>query len=130
MKVWIHCAAGIILTAFLFPVYDWGSLWIIAGMVLIDFDHYVYYVFKIKDYSLRRAVNFYKEITRKKDIKAYHNVLRMFHTLEIITVMVILSFFFEFIMIITIGILIHISMDVLAEKRRFGNLSPRFSLMK
>src|SRR3989344_7888189 len=66
-----HILLGFIfslVTFFLFSqIGTLGGVVIFLSSFLIDFDHYIYYIFKKKDFSLKRAYLWYKEKGEKID---------------------------------------------------------------
>ena len=88
-----------------------------TSSVLIDFDHYAYYVFKKKDFSLRNARNWFFrhgekiDSIKKEERKEYKEVILVFHGIEFIIFLVILSVINVFFSYILFGVLIHLFLD-------------------
>lgn len=129
MEPGTHFIISTIAAIVLFPFYKWLVLLIILGGVLVDIDHYLYYVVKFKDYNLKKAIKFYRKITLKKDVKLYGEVIRIFHTIEFLIVVLIGAFFSKYLLLIAIGSCIHVLMDISAEIKIFKHLTPRYSLL-
>ena len=116
-----HFILGFIISLFIFIIFPsiglLGFLIIWAFSFLIDFDHYLYYVFKKKDFSLRRARVWFFEYGEKVDSiereerKKYKVEVLIFHGIELIILLVFLCFFSSFFFYILIGTLIHLSLD-------------------
>ena len=107
-----HIIIGIIVSLLLYPVYGLNVLIIFISNLLIDADHYLWYLIKIKDINLFRAFRFYKN---RKIRPKYGKVLHIFHTLEFLILTLLLSFYFKIFFLILIGIVIHLISDVIYE---------------
>lgn len=79
MLPWVHFLFALVTT----PIYHLltgdtiGWVWFFAAQVLVDADHYLFYVYKFRDLSLLRAYNYCKPV-RKTELPAlmvFHNVL-------------------------------------------------------
>lgn len=117
-----HLLSGIILSIFLiliFPNISTISLLIIIfSTFLIDIDHYIYYVFKKKDFSLIKSYNYFyskfKQISKMPVYKRkkYYTVFPFLHGIEILFIVFLLSIFvsknFFFVLI---GFSLHIFLD-------------------
>ena len=120
-----HFIFGLIfslLLLFLFPQIEiLGFLIIFASSFLIDVDHYLFYVFIKKDYSLKNAYHWFMEKHRKfrnlsrserrERLKQKGPLPCIFHGIEAIAVLIILSFFSKFFLYILIGFLFHEVLD-------------------
>ena len=118
-------AALIIL--FLFPeIGAYGLLIIFLSSVLIDADHYLYYVYKTRDFNLSNAVDFYLKMKneQKSSKKSAKEPLMIFHTAEFWLLLFILSFFNEVFAYVLAGILIHVFLDIF-HMRKHGVLHVR-----
>ena len=100
-----------ILAAALYPFFSWNILIIFAGGVLIDIDHYLWYVYKFKKISLFECYDYFIDGMRKDRINKNLGILLIFHTIEFIAMMLALSFFNELALIFTIGLLSHYLLD-------------------
>ena len=74
--------------------------------VLIDADHYFFYIIRKKDLNFMRAYKYFK----KPRISVY-----IFHTIEFFLLLLILSLFFNFFWPIFFGCLFHIILDLTYE---------------
>ena len=118
-----HILLGFVLSFLIFIIFPsiglLAFLIIWASSFLIDFDHYLYYVFKKKDFSLRRArIWFFKHgekvnSLKKEERKEYKEEILIFHGAEFIILLVFLCFFSSFFFYILVGILIHLSLDLI-----------------
>jgi len=84
---------------------------------LIDVDHYLWFVFKRKNLNLASS---YKRFVRKRkeyialsleQRKQYKKAFMIFHGIEFITLLIILSFFYNIFFFILIGVLFHLIID-------------------
>jgi len=103
-----HLISSIVPIIMLFPIYKYSSLLFLVGSYLIDADHYLWYILRYKDISFRNA---YKESLLKKNGR-----LHIFHTIEFWILIWILSFRFEIIFIVFLGVIFHMSLDLLDMK--------------
>ncbi len=88
---------------------------------LIDVDHYLYYVFKKKDLSLKIA---YKWFLAKKDKwlemspeerKKHKHSFMIFHGIEPLFFVLVLSFFYQPLFFVFLGFLIHLFEDLIED---------------
>ena len=108
---WIyHITLGIIISILLYPVYGANVLIIFISNLLIDADHYLWYIFRMKSLNLFKAFKFYKNRTLRLK---YRNILHVFHTIEFLILIIVLSFYFEIFFLILIGIVIHLILDII-----------------
>lgn len=109
-----HLISSIVPLILLFPIYKYLSLLFLVGSYLIDADHYLWYVLRFKSFNFKEA---YREsLIRKK------GRLHIFHTIEFWILMWILSFYSVFFFIIFLGVMFHISLDLIDMKtKRYFN---------
>lgn len=110
MDVDFHLVVTSVLATFLYPIFGWYSLFALVGGVLIDIDHYVWYVSKTGDWSLRNSIMYYTE----KRFMPHRPVLNFTHTFEFFIMLVILAFVHEVFVVMLIAYLLHMSMDFIA----------------
>jgi len=111
----------------IFPEIDFfGFLIIVSASVLIDFDHYVYYIYKKGDFSLKNAYNWYVKNgekffslpeNKRANIKFGFCFL---HGIEVIVLIFILFFFFKynFLIFISTGLIFHQFLDAVELSRK------------
>ena len=85
-----HFITSIILTVIAWPFLGFHSLWIIVGGFLIDTDHYIFSIFKKKNFNIKDSYIYYKTKQYLKEHKAWE-ILHIFHTIEFLILMIILS---------------------------------------
>jgi len=85
------------------------AILIFLSAVLIDFDHYLFCIIRNKDYSLKNAYSHLKKIHFKK----HKPTMMIFHTIEFLIFIAILSFYFDIFIFIFIGMLFHSITDII-----------------
>jgi len=94
---------------------------------VLDFDHLIFYWIKFKNFNFKKAYGYFRDIALKKDHKEYKKVVRIFHSVEFVTLVAILSFYHKIFVLLLIGLVVHIIMDIMYEYPKFKSLSG-FSL--
>ena len=139
-----HILLGFILSISLFLIFPSINL-IGAGIIflfsfLIDVDHYIYYIFKKKDVSLKNAINYFL-IKRKKlekmDIKkrkSFYSGFCFLHGIEILIVLFMAGIFLSrYFLLIFMGFTFHIYLDLIEEIHkglRLDKISIIYDLIK
>lgn len=88
---------------------------------LIDVDHYLYYFYRKKDLSLKRAFNWYLALDKryfalpKNSRGKYWYGFCIFHGIEPIILIFIFSIFFKPLVFVSLGFLLHIALDILLK---------------
>lgn len=113
MKTSIHLAASLILAALLYPLFSWKALLVLTGGVLIDVDHYLWYVYKYKKFNLLDSYKFYLKNMETNNFTNVMGILLVFHTIEFLLLLAFLSFYYESVLAFTIGLLSHYFLDVI-----------------
>ena len=111
MKTWVHSALSIVLCILFYPTYKWEILFIFAGGVLIDADHYLWYIARFKKWNLIKCYDFFIADVRKNRWKPISGSVLVFHTIEFLIIMILLSFYNSFALMFTIGLLGHYLLD-------------------
>ena len=111
MKTPAHVAVSLRLAALLYPIFQWKVLLILAGGVIIDIDHYFWYICKYKKFGLLSCYRFLSIETRKNKWKEVIGALFVFHTLEFVLLMILLSFYSNSALMFVIGLLGHYILD-------------------
>ncbi len=112
MKTSVHVFASAVLAIILYPLFKWNVLLIFAGGVLIDIDHYFMYVYKYRNCSIFECYNHYIKHMQDPVQKENLGILLIFHTVEFLLLMFILSFYNEYALVFTIGLFGHYLMDL------------------
>ena len=119
-----HILFGFIFSFIIFIYFDLtlvSFLIIFLSSVLIDVDHYLYYVYKKKDLSLKRAYKWFLKLEKKinsfpiKKRRDYWLAFCILHSIELISILLFLGIIFNlnFLRFIAIGFLFHISLDII-----------------
>jgi hypothetical protein len=127
-----HFLLGIIfciLLYLLFPSIGYINLLIVFfSSFFIDVDHYFYYALRKKDWNLKRAIDWHYKLPK------YHKpMFHIFHSIEFIIFLFILSFHSTILFFILLGIVFHSLIDIfdMMFRKRMGQrefLAFRFLL--
>lgn len=110
---------------FLFDVNLLNSSITFLASVFIDIDHYVWYVQRKKDFSLKRSYLWYK-----KQVNPQRPFFHVLHTVEILTLFLVLSYFYGFFLFLFIGILFHSIFDLIEIIYKKELSAREFSLIR
>lgn len=77
------------------------------GGWIFDFDHYLYCIFKHKNFSVIDCWRFHSPFAKEKDL------LHVFHTIEFYVLILIISFYIEAIGFLFIGLIYHQLFDII-----------------
>ncbi|MFH1917577.1 MAG: metal-dependent hydrolase [Nanoarchaeota archaeon] len=138
-----HIILGAILSLVLIYFFNFSliaGIIILLSSVLIDVDHYLYYVYKKKDWSLKRAYNFFivgknkiASLSRKQRNEFYHG-FSFLHGIETLVILFILGkFLSEYFYYILIGFSFHLFLDIIHQKTihdRFDKYSIIYDYFK
>jgi len=113
MKSSVHLLVTLILAAILYPIFNWKVVFIIVGGALIDIDHYFLYIYRFSNFSMKNCFKYYYVEVKKNNYKDLMGSLLIFHTIEFLLISEILSFYTEFALMFTIGLLIHYLLDLI-----------------
>lgn len=134
-----HILLGTIFAAALFLIFPKidliGFLLIIASTVLMDIDHYVYYVFKKRDLSLKNAYKWfiqkrkkYLALSRKKRNEIYTEA-HFLHGIEALLILFVLGVYVsKYFLYILIGFAFHLFLDIIYQRKIHDRLD-RISLI-
>lgn len=121
----------------LFPdISSLGVSLLFLSSILIDVDHYIYFVFKKKSFSLTAAYLWFKKLRvkwlgtkNKKEIFSYRWPMWFLHNVEVLFLLAIISLYFPFIWFIFFGFLFHLFLDMGEEIYMGLPLYLKFSLI-
>lgn len=113
MRTWVHLLVSLLLAAILYPTLGWKVLFILAGGVLIDIDHYLWYVHKHKKFGLIGCYNNFTIEAEKSDWKNVNGILLIFHTIEFLLIMTVMSFYNQIALILALGLFLHYMLDII-----------------
>jgi len=133
-----HFVYGLIVSLVLYFGFDVGVLGCLVFLVAtvgIDVDHYLYYVYRKRDWSLRRAVGWFMEKGRilkkldKKEIKEFYTGFCFLHGVEVLGLLWILGYFvWDIFYFITLGFFFHLVLDWIHQTTWRGRFD-KFSLI-
>jgi len=113
MKTWVHSLFSLILALLLYPIFSWKVIFVFVGGVLIDIDHYFWYVYKYKKFNMFGCYKFFYGQGRKNNFKEINGALFIFHTIEFLLLALLLSFYSELILMVTAGLWVHYVLDLI-----------------
>lgn len=126
----INLAISLILSYYL----DWYLVLIFfLSSVLIDFDHYLYYIVQENKYSLKGAYDWFLVKQNKlkklsyKERKKHLRQIWIFHGIEPLALVYVLSIYYPLAIFIFYGFLVHLIEDLLVA-RKVGTIEHRLSL--
>ena len=111
-----HFIASTILVFLAWPFFGFWALAIYLGGFFVDVDHYLVYLFRKKDFSIPRSVEYFKKDHRKG--------LYIFHTIETIVPLFILAVYHIFFLATFIGLMTHLIMDWIYEIKKEKRVKP------
>ena len=106
MLILTHFLISLILALGLFPIYKWYVLIIPIVGTAMDLDHFPAYFIKFKNLNLIKAYNYFKGETKCKD-------LAVLHTVELLIILFIFSFYNRIILIVFLTMLLHMVLDLI-----------------
>ena len=104
------------------------ALLVFFSSFLIDFDHYLYYVYRKRDFNVKKAYFFIKKLHKtisQYPIKKRNRIFLgyfIFHGLEVIFLLFILGLLISpYFFYISLGAFFHLAMDVFYERKIYGS---------
>ena len=124
-----HILLGAIFSGLLYwllPLTLFQTFLVFLSAVLIDFDHYLWYVKRKKDWNLKNAYNYLKKLSEnlKKPI------IMIFHTIEFLILVFILCFLWGGFYFVLIGMVFHSISDLLYFGHKNMLYVREFSLIR
>ncbi len=134
-----HFIFGLIFAAFLYFIFPQVGLIefsiIIFSTVLIDVDHYLYYVYKKKDLSLKNSYKWFMKRRKKffsiswKQRNAFKISFSFLHGIEVLAILFLLSFIHKYFLFVFTGFAFHLLLDSI-EQTTYWNRIIKISLVK
>lgn len=133
-----HIFLGFLFSVFLFLFFPEAGMAnfviIFISSVLIDVDHYFLYIHKKKSFSLRKAYIY--SLEHKKQWQEFGKdanydlppAFFIFHGLEMLLILFVLSFFFKPLYFVFIGFSFHLLLD-LVEQAVYSNKFQKISIV-
>jgi hypothetical protein len=118
-----HIILGVLFITVLYFIFPQISLFYLAivllSSVLIDSDHYLYYILEKKDFSLIKALKWYEEkrkksqLLSKKERAKQYSGFYLFHGIELVIILALLGrFIFPLLTYVAAGFLFHFAIDI------------------
>ena len=136
-----HIVLGFLFSLILWTIFPFINILeasiIFFSSFLIDVDHYLFYVFKNKIFSINKAYNYFFELRKKamtkslkeKRIKIANPLMYLFHGIEVLLILFLLGFFINKIFLfIFIGFNFHLFLDIV-EQIYYGFRISKISLI-
>jgi len=126
---------------FIFPQITFiKALIILVSAVVMDFDHYVYYVSKKRSLNLKKAYHWFSRrhkkvlsLSREKRNEIYLGI-HFLHGLEPLLILFVLGIYIsEYFFYILIGFTLHLFLDVIHQRTihdRFDRISLIYDILK
>ena len=129
MKLSQHFIISTIAAFVSYPFLGISSVFVFIGGFLVDVDHVLDYYIRYRKLDLGATYEHYMRENVTPNLNEYKAALRVFHTVEFIGVIAILSFFNEAFLALFIGLILHFIMDIRNEMKLFKELH-NYSLIK
>ena len=111
MKLSAHIAQGICLGPVAYYLTDLGTALVFsASVVLIDIDHYLHYIYRKRNLSVRGMFLFYDEIWDRRET-VYG--ISVFHTTEVLLLLGGAGYWYSVLWAVAAGFIFHMSFDFL-----------------
>jgi membrane-bound metal-dependent hydrolase YbcI (DUF457 family) len=111
-------AVFVLLLVFIFKINMFQAALVFLSSIFIDIDHYFYYLVKKKGLNLKTAYKFFIESEKRwlslplEKREEYKRIIVIFHGIEFLLLITILSFLFPIIFWVFLGVLVHILVDL------------------
>ncbi len=128
-----HIIYSIIPTIMLAPFVGIQALVFFAGAILIDADHYLQYILKFNDFSVKGMFDYTSSVVsyvESENKRSPYLGLCLFHTVEFFILLSILSFYSIIARYLLLGILFHMVLDIIFLHRREALFTRAFSLVE
>jgi hypothetical protein len=110
MKLSAHIVQGACLGPAAYYLSDLKTALIFsASVVLIDVDHYLHYIYRRKNLSVRGMFSFYDEVWKKRDILFG---MSFFHTAEVLFLLAAAGFRWPELWAVAAGFFVHMLFDL------------------
>lgn len=112
----IHFITSLALFLILIPFYGYNALFVFISGFLADLDHFYYYYLKFKKIEVKKAINYFLDIPKRNAYSELQERMFIFHSVELLVLCIILSFYLKAFTIITLGLLLHYALDLAHEQ--------------
>ncbi|MFH1326794.1 MAG: hypothetical protein ABIH59_01570 [archaeon] len=135
-----HFFFGLIFSLVLFIIFPQigliESVIILLANFFVDVDHYLYYVYKKKDYNLKNAYNWFVKANKKilelpkEKRKHFYSCFCFLHGIEPILFLFVLGFFLnKYFFFLGIGISFHLICDIYYEQVLYKTRIHKLSII-
>ncbi len=111
MDIKYHVGLTSVLAGILYPFFGWNALFLFVGGVLVDGDHFFWYIFKFRSLNISHCYKKFSKGGDKKNFREFDGILLVCHTVEFIAALIALSYFFEQALLALIGYVGHAVLD-------------------
>jgi hypothetical protein len=119
----------------IFQIDFFQAFLIFLSSFLIDIDHYLYYVYKKKDFSLKKAYNFalFQKNNlmklKKEERSKFYTGFFFLHGLEIVLILFLFGVYFsKCFLFVSLGFLFHLILDYISQIQIYNRLDKIFLL--
>jgi len=126
-----HVKYTAILSVVLLPFWNFEQIFLFAiGSIVIDIDHYIFYVLSFKRFDVKGMFEYYEEwLPSVKDKIPYAGIC-IFHTIEIYLILVVSATYISGILYLVVGLTFHQALDVIALKRSKSLFTRPYSVIE
>jgi len=108
-----HIGLTAVASLIMLPFWNWIQIvWFSIGSILIDVDHYIYYVVRKKRFGIKEMFKYHDSLFAQKDKIPYAGIC-VFHTIDFFILIGILSFYFPVFLYLLIGLIYHFLVDII-----------------
>ena len=139
-----HISLGFLFSFILYFIFPEITLFmagiVFLSSVLIDFDHYLYFVSRKKSLSLKKAYIYFIEKRKKyrkldsKTKRKYYGGFYFLHGLEFVFLLFVFGYFFSvYFYFILLGVMFHLFLDYIdfiIYDKRFDKISVIYDFIK
>lgn len=101
----VHFVFTIVPSILVIMTYGWIGIFFWIGSFFVDFDHYIWYVIRKRDFSLKNAYTYGKIITEEE------SYLHIFHIVEFLILISIWALYSKLIFMVVLGLAFHMVID-------------------
>ncbi len=117
MNLKAHFIVSLVLSIALFPFFGIYALLALVTGFLIDIDHWLGYALKFNDWNPFNSFRYFKNCDCAQFKEGKFGFIVLFHSVEFLIVMIVISIFIPLIWIAIGSWLIHIIMDLVYESQ-------------
>jgi hypothetical protein len=131
MRLSQHVKYTTILSVILLPFWNIEQIFLFAiGSVLIDIDHYIFYILRFKRFDLKGMFEYYEGwLPSVKDKIPYAGIC-IFHTIEIYLILIVSAAYISGVLYLVVGLAFHQALDLIALKRSNSLFKRSYSIIE